>query len=99
AAAQAAPADPSAPTLAYQEIPLTSIAASLILADKPDGGADFPPEIAGQVVVDETAPTLATFTTPGLVGPDVILAFSELTATGQARLRLGYSVHVARGAR
>ena len=50
AAAQAAPVDPSAPALTYQEIPLTSIAASLLLAGKDDSGADFTHEVAGQVV-------------------------------------------------
>ena len=96
AAAQAAPVDPSAPALTYQEIPLTSIAASLLLVGKDDSGADFTHEVAGQVVLSEADPTQATFTTPGLVGPDVILAFVELTATGQASLRLGYSFQVAR---
>ena len=95
-AAQAAPADPAAPVLTYQEIPLTSIAASLLLVGKDGSGSDFTHEVAGQVVVSDTDPTQATFTTPGLVGPDVILAFAELTATGQARLSLGYSFQVAR---
>jgi len=70
AAAQAAPVDPSAPALTYQEIPLTSIAASLLLVGKDDSGADFTHEVAGQVVLSEADPTQATFTTPGLVGPD-----------------------------
>jgi hypothetical protein len=96
AAAQAAPVDPSALALTYQEIPLTSIAASLLLVGKDDSGADFTHEVAGQVVLSDADPTQATFTTPGLVGPDVILAFAELAATGQASLRLCYSFQVAR---
>lgn len=80
----------------FQEIPLTAVTGSLLLVGKDSAGADFSHEIAGQVVVSAADPNLATFTAQGLVGPDVILAFAELTATGQAQLRLGCSFQVAR---
>lgn len=92
----ARPPDGSGPPVS--EIPLTSLGGSLLLSGKASDGTEVTHEIAGQVSVDADDGALATFTALGLVGPDVILAFVNLTATNRAQLSLAYSFQVVRWA-
>ncbi|GAB4009037.1 hypothetical protein [Nocardioides ultimimeridianus] len=82
----------ASPGAAYDEIPLAGLAATLRLTVKDDAGNDVVRALPGTVAVDPEGAS-AKVAVP-LSGPDVVVAFEELTAGQGASLEItgGYTV-------
>lgn len=79
------------PALRFEEIPLNDITATLVLRTRTEDGAEDDVRVPAQVFSTDVGMQV---TIGGLSGPNVVLAYRELTSGGAAAIEIDYTYSV-----